>query len=164
MPKQQQRALLTFSCVCDTAEAVVEGLEMAVMKMKKGERATVSIGNTAYGFGEAGSAQPLAAVPGGAALEYEVELVAFENSKQSWELSEEEKVTEAGAVKDGGNKFFKAGNNERALKKYSRALGLVEHEATFKDSSVAEEARAMKKSCLLNKAAALLRLQRYAEV
>jgi len=145
-------------------EAVVEGLELAVMKMKKGERAAISIRNPAYGFGASGAAQPMAAVPGDAPLEYEVELVEFENAKQSWEMSEEEKVAEAGAIKASGNAFFKAGGNERALRKYTRALGFVEHEATFKDAAVVGEARAMKKSCLLNKAAALLRLNRHSEV
>lgn len=144
-------------------EEVVEGLDLAVMKMKKGERVLLTVGPD-NGYGAQGSDQPLAAVPPGATVEFEVELVEFENAKASWELDESGKVELCGAIKASGNDFFKRGANERALKKYGRALALVEHESSFKDATVAAEAMAMKKSCLLNKAAVLLRLKRHSEV
>lgn len=56
---------------------MVEGLDLAVMKMKEGERALVSVAPQ-YGFGgQEGAAQPLASVPAGSALEYDVTLHSF---------------------------------------------------------------------------------------
>jgi FK506-binding protein 4/5 len=156
-------APLTFSWPVGRAEEVVEGLDLAVMKMKKGERVLLTVGPE-NGYGAQGSEQPLAVVPPGATVEFEVELVEFENAKASWELDESGKVESCGAIKASGNELFKRGANERALKKYGRALALVEHESSFKDATVAAEAMAMKKSCLLNKAAVLLRLKRHSEV
>ena len=56
---------------------VPEGLDLAVMKMKKGEVAVVTVGPS-YGYGDEGTAAtPKAAVPGGATLTYEVTLMDF---------------------------------------------------------------------------------------
>ena len=61
---------------------VPEGLDLAVMKMKKGEVAVVTV-EPGYGYGEEGwPAAPKAAVPGGTALSYEVTLLDF--TKVGW--------------------------------------------------------------------------------
>ena len=63
---------------------VPEGLDLAVMKMKKGETALVFV-PPQYAFGDEGSdgadlVRPLLApVPPGAAVTYEVELLDFTN-------------------------------------------------------------------------------------
>jgi FK506-binding protein 4/5 len=86
------------------ADKVPEGLDLAVMKMKEGERALVTV-PASYGYGDAGApaggeAGLLAAVPPGAPLTYEVTLVTFANAKESWEMSDVEKVDDAAAKKD----------------------------------------------------------------
>lgn len=58
-------------------EQVVEGLDAAVIKMKKGEVALLTIAPE-YGFGSFESKQELATVPPNSTLYYEVELVSFE--------------------------------------------------------------------------------------
>jgi len=138
-------------------EEVIGGLDLAVQKMKKSEKALVTIA-AEHAFGPVGSQQPLAAVPGGAAVVYEVELVEFENAKESWEMSTEEKVEHAGELKDAGNALFKAGKSEAALKKYKKAVSLVEYDSSFGDEQKAQS-KALKKSCWLNQAAANLRLR-----
>jgi FKBP-type peptidyl-prolyl cis-trans isomerase 2 len=55
---------------------VIRGLDRAVMSMKKGELASLTIAPT-YGFGSSESRQELAVVPANSTLHYEVELVSF---------------------------------------------------------------------------------------
>jgi hypothetical protein len=73
---------------CDTArvtcsfwftffsEAVIEGLDRAVLNMKKGEIALVTI-PPEYAYGSTESKQDLAVIPANSTLIYEVELVSF---------------------------------------------------------------------------------------
>jgi hypothetical protein len=82
---------------------VPEGLDQAVMRMKAGEKAIITV-PPQYGYGDAGRPAPAdgsgVAVPPGATLVYEVTLVSSENAKESWELSDADKVTAAAAKKD----------------------------------------------------------------
>jgi FKBP-type peptidyl-prolyl cis-trans isomerase len=57
------------------AEQVIDGLDKAVMTMKKGEVALLTIGPE-YAFGSSESRQELAVVPPNSTLYYEVELVS----------------------------------------------------------------------------------------
>lgn len=59
------------------AEQVIEGLDKAVMKMKKGEVALLIIASE-YAFGSSESQQELAVVPPNSTVYYEVELVSFD--------------------------------------------------------------------------------------
>lgn len=58
------------------AEQVIEGLEKAVMGMKKGEVALITI-SPDYAFGSSESKQELAVIPTDSTVCYEVELVSF---------------------------------------------------------------------------------------
>jgi hypothetical protein len=57
-------------------EAVIEGLDRAVLNMKKGEVALVTI-PPEYAYGSTESKQDLAVVPANSTVIYEVELVSF---------------------------------------------------------------------------------------
>lgn len=57
-------------------EQVIDGLDRAVMTMKKGEVALLTIAPE-YAFGSTGSTQDIAAVPPNAVVTYEIELVSF---------------------------------------------------------------------------------------
>jgi len=142
-------------------EEVVAGLELAVQKMQKGEKALVTI-EPPYGFGDVAKQEPLADVPAGSTLAYELELLDFENPKDSWQMSTDEKLATSKMLKEAGNELFKQGKNERALKKYDKAVSLVERDAGLDDAQKAE-AFMLKKSCWLNQAAAQLKLRRYRE-
>ena len=64
------------------APGVAEGLLAALLKMKKGETAEVTV-SAAHAFGDAGLAGPRGAVPPGAAVVYEAQLLSMENPKQA---------------------------------------------------------------------------------
>lgn len=57
-------------------EQVVDGLDRAVKKMKKGEVALVTI-QPEYAFGPSETQQELAIIPANATVDYEVELLSF---------------------------------------------------------------------------------------
>lgn len=57
-------------------EQVIDGLDRAVMKMKKGEVAQLTIAPE-YAFGSSESQQDLGLVPPNSTVYYEVELVSF---------------------------------------------------------------------------------------
>lgn len=62
---------------CFLTEQVIDGLDKAVLKMKKGEVALVTI-DPEYAFGSTESKQELAVVPPNSTLYYEVDLVSFD--------------------------------------------------------------------------------------
>lgn len=63
--------------------------------MKKGEKAILQIGPD-YGYGKSGSGK----IPANATLIFEVELLDFKDKKkEKWELSDEEKLSEAKKLK-----------------------------------------------------------------
>lgn len=57
-------------------EQVIDGLDRAVITMKKGEVASLTIAPE-YAFGSTETKQELAVVPPNSTLHYEVELVSF---------------------------------------------------------------------------------------
>ncbi|GLC35269.1 hypothetical protein PLESTB_000582700 [Pleodorina starrii] len=134
-------------------EQVCEGLEAAVMKMKQGEKAIVTITDPAQGYGsETEFAGPLAPVPPGSSIQFDVELVQFENSKESWEMSDAEKVEAARQRKDKGNAYYKAGKLAKAQSMWERAVSLVQYDKSFPEEAKAAS-REVKRSCWLNLAA-----------
>ena len=60
------------------AEKVAEGLDLAVQKMQAGERALITV-QPAYGYGGAEHKAPLAIIPPGSTLLYDIVLTSFVN-------------------------------------------------------------------------------------
>ena len=101
-------------------DAVPEGLDRALLTMRKGERATVTV-RPAVGYGAAGA--PALGVPPDATLVYDVTLLDFVKDKESWDLKDgEEKLAFADAKKAEGNALFAAGKAARAARRYAKAL------------------------------------------
>lgn len=140
-------------------EQVIEGLDKAVMKMKKGEVALVIIAPE-YGFGSTESKQELAVVPPNSTLYYEVELVSFDKEKESWDMNTEEKIEAAGKKKEEGNALFKLGKYTRASKRYEKAVKYIEYDTSFGEEEK-KAAKALKVTCNLNNAACKLKLKEY---
>uniref|UniRef100_A0ACD5ZG38 Uncharacterized protein n=1 Tax=Avena sativa TaxID=4498 RepID=A0ACD5ZG38_AVESA len=141
-------------------EQVIEGLDKAVLSMKKGEVAFVTIApEHAYGPDE--TKQDLAVVPPNATVYYEVELLSFEKEKESWELKDNtEKIEAAAKKKDEGNVWFKVGKYARASKRYGKALSFIEYDNSFSEEEK-QLSKALKVSCKLNDAACKLKLKDY---
>lgn len=72
-------------------------------------------------------------------------------------MSEEEKIAEAGTVKERGNAKFKAGLWKSAIKRYEKASKLIDFDKNFKDENL-KKSTEIKRSCNLNLAAAQLKL------
>ena len=114
-------------------EAVPEGLDRALLTMHKGETALVTV-PPKWGYGAAGDAA--AGVPGGATLQYTVTMLDFVKDKESWDLKDgAEKLAYAEAKKGEGNALFAAGKAARALRRYSKALKMIEYDTSFPEES-----------------------------
>jgi tetratricopeptide (TPR) repeat protein len=137
-------------------EQVPEGLDLAVQKMKRGEAAEVTLAPR-YAFGAEGAQRSSGAVPPDASVTYTVELKEFENAKEPWSMSDEEKLEAAQRRKEKGNAQFKAGKWAAALAKYKSASDLADQAGKDKEGLKAE-ARDVRKSALLNQAACHLKL------
>lgn len=140
-------------------EQVIEVLDLAVKKMKKGEVALVTI-HPQYAFGSSDSSQDLAVVPANSTVYYEVELVSFVKEKESWDLNTTEKIEAAGKKKEEGNVLFKAGKYERASRRYENAVRYIEYDTSFSDEEK-QQSKALKISCNLNDAACKLKVKDY---
>ncbi|XP_076887371.1 peptidyl-prolyl cis-trans isomerase FKBP62-like [Bidens hawaiensis] len=141
-------------------EQVIDGLDRAVMTMKKGELALVTVAPE-YAFGSTGSEQELAVVPPNATVVYEVELVSFVKDKESWDMNTtQEKIEAAGKKKEEGNAFFKAGKYKKAIKRYEKAAKYIEYDTNFEEDEK-KQAKALKITCNLNNAACQLKLKEY---
>ncbi|CAN1302163.1 Peptidyl-prolyl cis-trans isomerase FKBP62 [Linum perenne] len=140
-------------------EQVIDGLDRAVMTMKKGEVALVIIAPD-YAFGTSESIQELAVVPPNSTIHYEVELVSFVKDKESWDMNTEEKIEAAGKKKEEGNALFKAGKYVRASKRYEKAVKYIEYDTSFSDEEK-KQSKVLKVACNLNSAACKLKLKDY---
>jgi peptidylprolyl isomerase len=109
---------------------VIKGWDEGFASMKVGEKATLTI-RSDYGYGDRGSPPK---IPGGATLDFAVELLGFEEKqKEKWEMSHEEKIGKANEKKAEGTELFLAKRFEEA--------GLVYEEAAswaFDDSKDGE--------------------------
>ncbi|CAN1302160.1 Peptidyl-prolyl cis-trans isomerase FKBP62 [Linum perenne] len=137
-------------------EQVIDGLDRAVMTMKKGEVALVIIAPD-YAFGTSESIQELAVVPPNSTIHYEVELVSFVKDKESWDMNTEEKIEAAGKKKEEGNALFKAGKYVRASKRYEKAVKYIEYDTSFSDEEK-KQSKVLKVACNLNSAACVLEM------
>ncbi|KAD3068475.1 hypothetical protein E3N88_36355 [Mikania micrantha] len=140
-------------------EQVIDGLDRAVMTMKKGEVAIVTIAPE-YAFGSTESKQELAVVPPNSPIIYETELVSLVKEKESWDMNTQEKIEAAGKKKEEGNSLFKAGKYFKASKRYEKAAKFIEYDTNFGDEEK-KQAKALKVSCNLNNAACKLKLKDY---
>ncbi|NP_001149790.1 70 kDa peptidyl-prolyl isomerase isoform 1 [Zea mays] len=142
-------------------EEVIAGLDRAVLNMKKGEVALVTI-PPEYAFGSTESKQDLAVVPPNSTVIYEVELISFVKDKESWDLNNEEKIEAAGKKKEEGNALFKSGKYARASKRYEKAAKYIEYDTSFSEDEK-KQSKQLKISCNLNNAACKLKLKDYKE-
>ncbi|KAK2360457.1 peptidyl-prolyl cis-trans isomerase FKBP62 [Trifolium repens] len=140
-------------------EQVIDGLDKAVMTMKKGEAAILTIAPE-YAFGSSQSQQELAVIPSNSTVYYEVELVAFDKEKESWDMSTEEKIEAAAKKKEEGNVLFKAGKYARASKRYEKAVKYIEYDSSFSEEEK-KLSKTLKIASLLNNAACKLKLKEY---
>jgi len=136
---------------------VCDALECAAAEMKKGEKAVLTVTSPSL----AEEAQlGLKAVAADRVL-LTLELVEFEKAKDTWNMSEEEKVEHGTARKENGSELFKAGRLQMALHRYKKVGDMFSYIDNFKEENK-EKAKDLKKACELNKAAVSLKLKDFA--
>jgi tetratricopeptide (TPR) repeat protein len=91
-----------------------------------------------------------------------LELIEFEKAKDTWNMSEEEKVEHGTARKEKGSELFKAGRLQMALQRYKQVGDMFSYIDNFKEENK-EKAKDLKKACELNKAAVALKLKNFAD-
>lgn len=140
-------------------DQVIEGLDRAVVAMKKGEVALVTIAPE-YAFGSTEAKQELAVIPPNSTVYYEIELVSFVKDKESWDMNNQEKIEAAGKKKEEGNALYKLGKYAKASKRYEKAAKFVEYDSSFSEEEK-KESKVLKITCNLNNAACKLKLKDY---
>lgn len=133
---------LTFVLGEGSDLSIPRGVELALQKIKKSEKAHITLA-PAYGFGRAGCPQfgiPASTAEGsnGNTLVYDIHLKSFERAKESWQLDGEQKLEQAKLFKDKGTLFFKDGKYDMASNKYNKIIEMLEHEISLKDGKEAE--------------------------
>ncbi|KAL9240032.1 hypothetical protein vseg_014295 [Gypsophila vaccaria] len=152
--EQKGSAEEPFEYIC-LEDQVIEGLDRAVMTMKKGEKAQVFIDTDLLQGTEISKT-----VCGHSRLIYVVELLDFTKAKPFWKMETEEKIEACEKKKQEGNSLFKAKKFWLASKKYEKAATYVQFNHNFSDEEK-HTAKVQLLSCDLNNAACKLKLGDY---
>ncbi len=107
---------MSFTLGEGTEVGVPRWVELAVEKMKKGERSRLTV-SPEYNKEQ-----------GAFAVDYEVIVKSFELAKERGQLDGVQTLEQAKLYKDKGTKFFLSGNLQLARKKYDKAILFLEHE------------------------------------
>jgi len=138
---------------------VCDLFECGVLEMKKGEEAVL----TSVKPEVCAEAQLGISTLACHRIVFKVELLEFDKGKDTWSLSEEEKLQLGTAGKEAGTSLFKRGRTELALERYKKVSELLNNVDSFKEEQK-KAAKELKKLCELNKAACHLKLKRFDEV
>lgn len=132
MDRELEKRSAEFILGDGDAHDIVPGIETALLKMKKGETAKVTV-KSLYAYGNVGNAE--LAVPGAADLSYLLTLESFEQAKYKYEMDGGEKIKFAEQVKEMGTQYFKEGKYDLALKKYKLITDYLEEGDEFEGDS-----------------------------
>mmetsp|Transcript_106796 Transcript_106796/g.168741 ORF Transcript_106796/g.168741 Transcript_106796/m.168741 type:complete len:593 (+) Transcript_106796:54-1832(+) len=92
-----------------------------------------------------------------------LELVEFTKAKDTWDMTEDEKIEFATARKDVGGALFKAARWRMALGRYKKIIDLFNYLDGIKDEDKKAKAKELKKLCELNSAACNLKLKEFSD-
>jgi len=138
---------------------VCDALECAVCEMKKGEKALLTCTKPQLCVDERIGLSSISADT----VVLTLELQSFEKAKDTWSMSEAEKLEYAAARKEAGSTLFRAGRVALAMGRYKKVLDVFSYVDDLKDEGNKTKAKDMKKACNLNVAACQLKLDDHAE-
>ena len=138
---------------------VISGWDVGFSSMKVGEKAILAI-KSEYGYGEHGMPPK---IPGGAKLNFEVELLGFkEKPIEKWQMTPEQRLAQANKLKAEGTEFFTGKKFKEAAEKYESAANYAVDEGISGDD-VPEEERALYVSSWSNAAMCHIKLKQWPE-
>eukprot|EP00057_Strongylocentrotus_purpuratus_P017188 XP_011671662.1 PREDICTED: peptidyl-prolyl cis-trans isomerase FKBP4 [Strongylocentrotus purpuratus] len=138
---------------------IVEGLEIAIKRMKKGEVARLKV-KSKYAYGSQGKAEYN--IPGNADVTYEVLLKNFEKAKEPWEMDIAEKLEQSEVVKAKGTNYFKQGRYQDAIKQWKKIITYLDKE-TITEEEQKKKSDAMQLAANLNVAMAAIKAEEFLE-
>lgn len=112
------------------ADDVIDGVDYAVTKFRKGEKSKLKI-KSKYAYGPEGNAE--LGIPPNADLEYIVEVKSFEKGVQLWSLDGPQKVEQAKMMKNKGTTYFKNNKLHVAIKMYKKVVELTNDPYDYED-------------------------------
>jgi peptidylprolyl isomerase len=138
---------------------VIKGWDEGFASMKVGEKATLEI-RSDYGYGDSGSPPK---IPGGATLNFEVELLGLkEKRKEKWEMSTQERLEVANKLKTEGTELFQQQKFKDAVALYEDAASYAVDEG-ISGNDVSVEERPLYVSCWSNAAFCYIKLKDWPE-
>mmetsp|Transcript_46290 Transcript_46290/g.91681 ORF Transcript_46290/g.91681 Transcript_46290/m.91681 type:complete len:569 (+) Transcript_46290:1-1707(+) len=133
---------------------VCDALECAVVEMKKGERAVLTITKPELIREQKLGLQDVKADK----VVLTVELEEFEKGKDTWSMSEDEKLEWAVSRKDRGSELLKAGRLAMALRRYKKVVDSFGYLDDMQEENKAK-AKALKLACEANTVVVHLKLK-----
>jgi peptidylprolyl isomerase len=137
------------------AGQVIKGWDQGVASMARGEKSILTC-RSDYAYGEQGSPPK---IPGGATLDFEVELLDWDEPEPD---TTEQRLEAASKRKEEGNELFKASDFVGAAGKYEKAVQYFEYSFGLKDEEKSE-VDAIKLPCLLNMAMCQLKTKDFSD-
>jgi FK506-binding protein 4/5 len=138
---------------------VCDALECAVAEMKLKEKAVLSCFDTLTSKEDKLGLKDVSCDK----VVFTLELIEFEKAKDTWDMSEDEKIEFATARKDVGSALFKSARWRMALGRYKKIIDLFNYLDGIKDEAKKAKAKELKKLCELNSAACNLKLQEFSD-
>jgi len=138
---------------------VCDALEMAVLEMKSGEHAVLTVRPADLAL-DARLGLKGATVD---KIVLKLELTEFVKGKDSWSMDDEEKLEHGVARKEVGSALFKQGRLALALERYKKIESMFNYVDNFKEEDNKTKAKAVRVACQLNAAAVQLKLKEYGE-
>jgi len=127
------------------------GVEEALEGMKKGEKAKIIVQPSHIDDSPDNSSE----------LEVQVEMIDFQNEKESWDLTPSEKISETLKIKEKATSFYKLANYRLSNHHYERCVKMIEAEADWKTPDQEEEAKHLQLLCISNLSMCQLKLKEY---
>jgi FK506-binding protein 4/5 len=135
---------------------IPEGVEQALTKMTKQEHAQLKLKSKATTGVEKFN------IPANTPVEYEVTLINFEKAKETWSMSDAEKLEQSDVLKKRAGELFKDGHYRAAIKKYNKIASYLET-ATYENEDDKKKVVELKLSAQSNIALCHLKLNEYPE-
>jgi FK506-binding protein 4/5 len=135
---------------------IPEGVEQALTKMTKQEHAQLKLKSKATTGVEKFN------IPANTPVEYEVTLINFEKAKETWSMSDAEKLEQSDVLKKRAGELFKDGHYRAAMKKYNLIADYLQT-PTYTDENDKKKAEELKLSAQSNIALCHLKLNDHAE-